>query len=396
MNGRLSLQVGMAAASAAVLASATMAAQTPPASPGEVTTVTPLVVKSREGAPIPVPPFTPLELTKSAATAHDVALGALMNACNRGISEDEENLTPLDRRNSLALTDARASANLELAAREARTATLAADNLRNTGSAAALAAAEETRETSVKVYLAAQKVAAEAHQRFTDFQDIIDSRSGYAPRLAEARHMPWTGWAMGNPPIPPPDSEIMALLNESTRQRLEGNVAPGVYVPGEYADLRLAQVRASEVQLKGGDRAIHITGRIINPRQEVIPVPPLWVTAVDEYNRPLKSEQIKTPSGRRIQAGGNALFAYDLRPAPPNTQNTLVTFAPQERTRRDRPILGSPGFCPQDEQQLKEFREGRAPPPEASWINGSHRTGTTKPWAFQQPIRNPFYHPGTD
>jgi hypothetical protein len=339
----------------------------------EATTVAPLVVTPGVDVLGPIPLLTPEVLIERAEEAHAGAVGAVYNTCVQEASE-----TNGLSRDALSNTEFQAQAQLQQAAQAAARAAQAALDARAGGNGDLIAQTETARLAAMRAYMSAQIIAEEARQRLADYQDPERMR-----QLAVMRKTPLdSNW-------------LKTTLDENTRQRTQVDGVRGVYVPEEYRDLRLSRIVARQLTV-GGRPVMRVTGVIHNPRAAAIPVPPIWVTAMDAGDNPVMSEQATSLTRGRIPAHGIFPFTYDLTPAPTGAQKTVVTFAPSLRAARPRRIpfiaSGCNGrvCCTPVSIKLRQIREGGTPAPDAPWINGEVQE-KARAWVLTMPVQsNPY------
>lgn len=350
--------LGGACAGALILTPA-LAQQPAPAASSGVTTVSPLTVLSSlpkvgTGATL----FTPDELDAVAAQARayyqqarDGARECLgQSALSGPLPEDMGEFSV----GALSSTEARAQFDLQQRAEAARAATdaaLAASVAAARGdiSRADLEKAELVRQAATKAFQDARKLADEAHYRTLDLLELADQYVGgdlFSLRALEKGiyvdgcMFDQNGNLVTDVVQPSRCSqranmrgmrEVWAQLDYRSLQRSQGDGRRVSFTPAEYADLRLANVVAGQVQEKGAP-VIRVTGKIVNPRRTSITPPPLWVEILDQYGTSLKAEQVVAPRGQgKIPPRDSLTFTYAVSPVPERMAKASVTFAPSHR-----------------------------------------------------------------
>lgn len=317
------------------------AQEQPAATRESVTEVAPLI--STPLAPIPkvgagATYFSVEELHGTAVQARkdDIDVRAGVHLCrDASINPDMVELEmdgKIDMQTLLA-TEAAAQARLQHAAEEAEVATKAAmDARRGLILGATLQrdvdSAELQRQTTIREYQAALGGVSEAQARIADLQDLVELVfTGDPGRVKLANNADWVR-----------ASGIDIELNFRSHIRQQGDSQAGVYVPFEFRDLRLSEVVSRE-RKEGDQTVLRVSGKIHNPRKISVAVPPIWVSAVDQFGTGLKSEQAEAPRGQKaIKAGGSLSFTYAMKPMPEKASRAVVTFAPLHHPPRYKPV----------------------------------------------------------
>lgn len=316
-----------------------------------VTSVDPLVVSPL--APIPnvgrgATYFTPEDLHADALQARkddiDARAGALQCKMAVGVQRLRmEEYGDFDI-GALLTTEGEKQAALQHAADAAAGATEAAMAARRAAVLGAsnrqsLEATELARQQAVNAYQDAKAAMFEAQARIADLQDQVDLEVNGAPADPT---MKCSGVSVANC-----DGELLrqiqAVVDNHSLERSQGDTRAGVYPPSEFRDLRLTNITSRQRE-EGGVTVIRVSGKIINPRRSDVAVPPIWVSAVDQFGTGLKSEQASAPRGQKaIKAGATLNFTYAMKPMPERTARTVVTFAPYHHPPRYKPVSA---YCP--------------------------------------------------
>ncbi|HEV7689344.1 MAG TPA: hypothetical protein VGO52_00905 [Hyphomonadaceae bacterium] len=212
-----------------------------------------------------------------------------------------------------------AATSLDNAAAKAAKATEAALNARADAAAGLvdMKAVEQTeldRQAAVTQLAKAQDKWVRAYNRTADAQELFLS--------GRARDMTWTELDMR-------EAQRRRFTAEDMRQ--------------EFAGLKLTESRAEELRdKKKGERFLRVSGKITNNRTTSVPVPGIFITAVDERGFPLVTRKANTGRGEQLKAGVAQPFVYDLKPLPSGTVTALVHLASRATPP---PHLSADMFC---------------------------------------------------
>jgi hypothetical protein len=330
-----------------------------------VTTVAPLTVTPQRRDPDLI---TPQEIAKTIETSRDDGLGALWQLClPRGVLKPRTEAEGAFGGQALQYTLLQAGVEVSKAAQALQAANQRHASLAAAGATPeALTQAQAERQSAARRYEGARRIYAEANQRVNDFQAQWDVQVTWGAVEASASRVSDMNYFHRLMALYHVNTvrEVMDLL---TRQRMENRVVEGVYVPLEYSDLLISRVQAKKVTVHGRP-AMQINGLIHNTRDQAIAIPPLWFTAVDAHEQPLRSEQaVAQAAGKRIEPAKFITFNFILQPSPEATDHVVVTFAPTERRRIPGIEIGS---CVVSQPLRDAFEKGDIPPPDAPWITG--------------------------
>lgn len=124
-----------------------------------------------------------------------------------------------------------------------------------------------------------------------------------------------------------PIADWRGIIAAGAAERSRINDATDVFdlVPRQYRDLKLENVAVAEKMDAKGEVYVYVSGAIRNTRPRRIEVPPLSVTAVDEFGYALVTESASARG--RIEPGQSFAFGYELKPTPIQASSVVVTFA---------------------------------------------------------------------
>ncbi len=307
----------------AAAAAGTVSAQQPASEPA--TTLAPLTVHG-SGVPMPgvgqgAPNYTPDELHQQGYNARSDR-ATFQDALDMdGFSCPPPSLKPPPAQWKEVFQDAAdASRRVSDWSRVAETATIKAQQVRvdaasGTATQAQVDQAELDRQKAVIEVVKAQQDLDENKDKLIDIQDLVFEQMDVAG---------WQGVLMTN-----------AAERASRKYKL---------VPKEFEDLKLENIKVYERHDNKGEPYLFVTGAIHNTHAKRIAVPPLSLTAVDQFGYPLLVQEGEARG--RIDPGKSQAFTYSLNPSPDRTARVVVTFAGLKRPGRLEPAQCLPGNFP--------------------------------------------------
>lgn len=308
-----------------------------------VTEVEPLTVR----AAVPVPRvgqgatyFSPEDLARAADEARKEEIEARSNAFQCRDASLNPNSPMLEENGqfsiqSLVHSEAIAQRTLSVAADDAQKATTAAIEARRSALLDSslqqrVTDLELARQIAVHKYQEAQADVFESQARIADLQDQVEQAFSGDP----------SSWSAANSVdlLRRDHPEIRTYVDLRTSMRAGGDRSAGVYVPFEFKDLRFSNIVSRQMQ-ENGLTVLRVTGTIVNTRKTSLAIPPIWVSAVDEFGTSVKADQATAARGQKaIKPSGSLAFSYTMRPMPEHTARTVVTFAPLHHPPRYKPI----------------------------------------------------------
>ncbi len=310
-------------ATAALLSAGAVSAQQTDA--GATTTVDPLIIHG-SGVPMPTvgegaPNYTPAEIHQKGADARSER-ATFQDAIDMdSFACPAPALKPPPAQWKEVFQDAAdASRRVSDWSRVAEDATVKAQQVRvdaasGTATTAQVEQAELDRQKAVIELVKAEMDLDENRDKLIDIQDLVTEQMDVAG---------WDGVLMTN-----------AAERASRKYKL---------VPKAFEDLRLENIKVYERHDDKGAPFLFVTGAIHNTHDKRIPVPPLSLTAVDQFGYPLLVQEGEARG--RIDPGKSQAFTYTLKPSPDRTVRVIVTFAGLKRPGHLEPAECLPGNFP--------------------------------------------------